>query len=348
MTNFKKTVVKLADGSLFEGQAPHWFTGSVCGEVVFTTGMVGYPESLIDPSYARQILVFTYPLIGNYGIPSLDALESNTVHPVGVVIAGISAVWDHSQGVVSLIQYLDELHVPYVIGVDTRALTRKIRSAGTMLGCITDGNPVHIPPMTESRAASAVHTEPLYFGIGRKTILLVDCGLKKSIVREMLQYDVRVKVVPSSCDYANELFDAVLISNGPGDPSEASEAIAVLRKAMRKKKPMMGICLGVQLMALAAGGKVYKLPYGHRGHNQPCVSTADGKGVMTSQNHGYAIDEKSLPRGWNVTYRNLNDGSIEGIAHESLPFFGVQFHPEAKPGPTDTKNFFHIFFQMIS
>ncbi|MEK7556785.1 MAG: gamma-glutamyl-gamma-aminobutyrate hydrolase family protein, partial [Patescibacteria group bacterium] len=191
-------------------------------------------------------------------------------------------------------------------------------------------------------------TQPvLYNQHYQKKVILVDCGLKLSILRELLKLPVAVKRVPFDYDYTHEAFDGVVVSNGPGDPESYRATITILRKALRVGKPIFGICLGSQLLALAAGAKTYKLPFGHRGHNQPCLSTVSGQGYITSQNHGYAVDEKSLPQGWNVTFRNLNDDSVEGITHAQRPFFSVQFHPEARPGPTDTAWLFQEFYQKI-
>jgi carbamoyl-phosphate synthase small subunit len=189
--------------------------------------------------------------------------------------------------------------------------------------------------------------KPKTYGKGKKRIIAVDCGMKENIIRNLLEFPVTVKRVPFDYDYTNERYDGVFLSNGPGDPARCVETIAILKKAIKLKKPIFGICLGSQLMALAAGGKTYKLPYGHRGHNQPCQDTETGRCYLTSQNHGYAMREKTLPKGWSVNFRNLNDGSVEGVAHDTLPFFSVQFHPEAAPGPTDTAGLFETFFGLL-
>lgn len=340
----KPAALTLIDGSSFRGRAPDWFSDSVLGEVVFNTGMVGYPESLSDPSYAGQILVFTYPMIGNYAVPSADMLESDCIQPSGVVISTLSDHWQHSRGLVSLPQWLDEHRIPYLVDVDTRNITQKIRSFGAMQGALALDRHLFLPSESRTPSIMAVTcSDPLYYGSGSKTIVVVDCGVKKSILRQIVALGVQVKVVPADYDYSHEPYDGIVISNGPGDPAEARETIAILARALKRGKPVFGICLGAQLLALAAGAKTYKLPFGHRGQNQPCLEVATGRGVITSQNHGYAIDENTLPNEWNVTYRNLNDGSVEGISHDTLPFFGVQFHPEACPGPVDSRDFFLNF-----
>lgn len=344
---FTKSQLRLADGASFSGVSPAWQNQGYIGEVVFNTGMTGYVESLTDPSYAGQILVFTYPLIGNYGALSEGMWESDKIYAAGVVVSEVCVNWSHSASQDSLLTWLEQQNVPIISGVDTRALTKHLRSRGTMNGLISSSSSSTLPEQ-KIKAHMVSVKEPVTYNEGSsKTVILVDCGLKQNILRSLLGFGVKVKRVPHDYDYSNENFDGVLISNGPGDPTDYSEAVRVAQKAMQGNRPIFGICLGSQLMGLAAGAKTYKLPFGHRGHNQPCISPMDQKCYITSQNHGYAIDEATLPKGWKVTFRNLNDSSIEGIAHVSKPFSSVQFHPEATPGPTDTGWLFERFFASL-
>lgn len=305
--------------------------------------MTGYVESLTDPSYANQILVFTFPLIGNYGV-QLTQTESHKIQVAGVVVSEAAVNFSHSQAGSSLLQWLHNQAVPILTGVDTRALTKHLRSRGTMIGAIGQKPPATIG----ASIASAIVDKPtVYNHHYKKTVILVDCGAKGNILRSLLDLPVRVMVVPHDYDYTTEDYDGVLISNGPGDPTDYQATIQIAAKAMKRDKPVFGICLGTQIMALAAGAKTYKLLFGHRGHNQPCMELDSQKCFITSQNHGYAIDEKTLPVNWKVSFRNLNDNSIEGIAHKTKPFFAVQFHPEACPGPTDTRWLFERFYQLV-
>jgi carbamoyl-phosphate synthase small subunit len=341
----KKGIVSLADGTTFTGEMPEWQSETFTGEVVFNTGMTGYIESLTDPSYTNQILVFTYPLIGNYGVDTKWS-ESDKIHVAGVVVSEACKEWSHEGSDQSLLEWLRSQHIPILMDVDTRALTKYLRTRGTMLGTIADkeidGNKMHLEP----RIVSV--TEPIIFNKGgSKKVILVDCGAKDNILRSLLDLAVEVKKVPYDYDYTAEDYDGVLLSNGPGDPTDYQPTIAIAKKALAANKPVFGICLGTQIMALAAGASTYKLKFGHRGHNQPCLETDTKRGFITSQNHGYAIDADSLPKGWEVTLRNLNDDSVEGIRHTSKPFFSVQFHPEACPGPTDTAFLFERFYKSL-
>lgn len=350
MTKMQPSRLVLANGATFEGESPIWQEGSFFGEAVFTTGMTGYPESLTDPSYTGQLLCFTYPLIGNYGIPAPDSWESTRLHVAGVIIGHLSRHWSHQTAVQSLSHWLEAHEIPLICGVDTRRLTLSLREAGTMPGAIT--TKAHDPddffdPLQQHLVAKAGIQEPTQYPGNEKVVIAVDCGMKENIVRSLMSHNVTIKRVPHNYDYSEEAFDGIFLSNGPGDPQKCEETIAILRKAMCRDKPIFGICLGAQLLALAAGARTYKLPYGHRGHNQPCMHLQDKQCVMTSQNHGFAIEEKSLPPGWRVTYRNLNDGSVEGIGHETQPFSAVQFHPEACPGPTDSSNLFTTFCKQL-
>lgn len=330
----------LEGGETFDGFIPEGQADSLTGEAVFNTGMTGYVETLTDPSYSGQILAFTYPLLGNYGVPDSTTWESTKMHLRGVVVSEMTVKWSHEGSLKSLAEWLREQNVPFITGVDTRALTKYLRTRGTMAGVITSGeNPeISLPPAEKVSIA-----EPVIINPGQaKTIIAVDCGMKENIVRQLAGLGLTIKRVPHNYDYTAEAYDGVFISNGPGDPTDYPEAVKILRNALAHDKPVFGICLGIQLMGLAAGATTYKLKFGHRGHNQPVVTT-QGKGYITSQNHGYAIDEESLPADWQVTMRNLNDDSVEGIAHKTKPFFAVQYHPEAAPGPTDTHFLFNDF-----
>ena len=340
----------LEDGEIFKGYSPSWQKGLFSGEVVFNTGMTGYPESLTDPSYTGQILAFTYPLIGNYGIPPKEQWESLKIHARGVVVSEACQAWSHHAGTQSLLQWLESQKVPIITGVDTRALTKTLRAHGTMLGVLakeSSGKFSFKDPNKEHLVSLAARKEVQTYGTGKKIVIAIDCGMKENSIRSLSQFPITIRRVPFDCDFTREPYDGVFLSNGPGDPMMCSETVPYLQKAMKGNKPIFGICLGAQLLALAAGAKTYKLPFGHRGQNQPCMEVATEKCYVTSQNHGYAVEEKSLPKGWVVTFRNLNDDSVEGIAHKSKPFFAVQFHPEASPGPTDTAWLFEKFYREL-
>jgi carbamoyl-phosphate synthase small subunit len=338
--------LELQDGKVFSGVMPYWQkTQKWPGEVVFNTGMTGYIESLTDPSYSGQILVFTYPLIGNYGVLP-DIGESPKIQAAGVIVSEAALHWSHSKATGSFLEWLEDQHIPILIDVDTRDLTRHLRSAGTMAGQITTKRSSSLPNISLKPVFVSID-EPKSYNLGKsKTVIVVDCGAKENIIRSLINLDVTVKRVPADYDYTEEAFDGILLSNGPGDPTDYTETVTVLKKALKLNKPIFGICLGSQLLALAAGATTYKLPYGHRGHNQPCQQVSEGihgRCVITSQNHGYAVDAESLPKDWRILFRNLNDESVEGIEHIRKPFFAVQFHPEACPGPTDSKWLFERF-----
>lgn len=340
----------LENGAAFEGYVPSWQEDIYYGEAVFTTGMTGYPESLTDPSYAGQILTFTYPLIGNYGVPQSDRWESEKIHAAGVVVSDTCLHWSHHEGIMGLEEWLKSQNIPLILGVDTRALTKYLRASGTMNAGIAKKtiNSLRFPKSTplhwvEKVSPSQIRT----YGAGKKKIIAVDCGMKENIIRSFNKFDLTIKRVPHNYDYSHEDFDGIFLSNGPGDPTMCIETISTLQKAFLREKPIFGICLGTQLMALAAGASTYKLPFGHRGQNQPCQELETRHCFITSQNHGYAIREETLGKEWQVTFKNLNDGSVEGIAHKTKPFFSVQFHPEATPGPTDTVWLFDKFVKML-
>ncbi len=335
----------LKDGSRFSGLAPAWQEGAYAGEVVFNTGMTGYVESLTDPSYANQILVFTYPLIGNYGVQLKD-MESAQIQVSGLVVGELAAYGSHADSWGPLLEWLRAQNIPLLAGVDTRALTLHLRTQGTMLGGIggqaSDLKKLKLPPVTVTPSRTSTLNPD-----GKRKVVLVDCGTKDNIIKSLIALNMTVKRVPPDYDYTDEDYDGIVLSNGPGDPTDYQATIEITRRALKKDKPIFGICLGSQIMALAAGAKTYKLPYGHRGHNQPCMELPNEHCVITSQNHGYAIKEKSLPKDWSVWFRNLNDRSIEGIKHHTKPFAAVQFHPEASPGPTDTAGLFERFMRTL-
>lgn len=333
----------LDDGTTFTGTVPGWQSEACAGEVVFNTGMTGYVESLTDPSYAGQILAFTYPLIGNYGIDT-KAAESNKIQVNGAIVSQAALGWSHANSDRSLLEWLRSQQVPILMGVDTRALTKHLRTKGTMDGSF---GLQPVKKMHMERRIVSIQKPEIYNRQYKKVVILVDCGAKENILRSLLKLPVQIKRVPYDYDYTNEPYHGVLLSNGPGDPIDYQTTIDITKKALLVERPVFGICLGNQIMGLAAGAKTYKLKYGHRGHNQPCLENATKHAFITSQNHGYAIDEASLPPAWFASFKNLNDGSIEGIEHRTKPFFSVQFHPEACPGPTDTEWLFERFYKSL-
>ncbi len=336
----------LEDGSELGGRL-HGFPASVAGEVVFNTGMVGYTESLTDPSYRGQILCLTYPLVGNYGVP--PHFESGRIQAAALVVSELAYEYSHALARKSLPQWLHEQAIPCLAGVDTRALTKRLRSRGCMLGKLVAGDqdvPLEDPNTRNLVAETSIKRKEIYAG-GKRTVLLVDTGAKGSIVEELRKRGLTVIRVPWDHDFLEEDFDALFLSNGPGDPGACAATIRNVARAMKTNRPIMGICLGHQLLALAAGASTYKLKFGHRGHNQPCREEGSGRCFITSQNHGFAVDAATLPAGWEPWFTNANDGSNEGMRHRSRPFLSVQFHPEAAPGPVDCAPLFDQFVSMI-
>ena len=355
MQNLKKAQLVLEDGTIFEGTS-FGYEQSVSGEVVFYTAMTGYPESLTDPSYKGQILVPTYPMIGNYGVPvdtkqdDLPAFfESDKIHCTALIISDYSFEYSHWNSQKSLGQWLKDQKVPGLFGIDTRALTKKLREHGAMLGKIVfAGQDVDFyDPNKENIVAQVSTSEVKEYGNGKYEVVLVDCGVKYNIIRCLLNRGVKVKRVPWDYDFTSEECDGIFLSNGPGDPAQCEKTIENIRKVLDKNVPIMGICLGNQLMARAAGAETYKLKYGHRSHNQPVVEPGKNRCYITSQNHGFAIDDKTLPVDWEPLFVNVNDGTNEGIRHKNKPFFSAQFHPEASSGPVDTEYLFDEFIKNI-
>lgn len=322
---------------------------NVAGEVVFNTGMTGYVESFSDPSYAGQIVVLTYPLVGNYGVPDKSQFESSKMQIAGLVVSEYSEQYSHHDAKQSLAEWLKASGVPAITGVDTRALTKRLREHGVMLGqLVHEGKAgAFTDPNEENLVAQVSVKKKQTYGNGPLHIIAVDCGMKENIVRSLTRKETTVTRVPWNYDFTNDAYDALFISNGPGDPMQCTETIEHIRHAMSVGKPVLGICLGNQLLALAAGAKTYKLKYGHRAQNQPCVDASSGRCYITSQNHGFAVDGKTLPDGWSEWFTNANDGSNEGIRHKSKPWRSVQFHPEACPGPTDTAWIFDEFISSL-
>jgi len=337
----------LKDGSIYEGDS---FGADVAmsGEVVFNTGMTGYVETLTDPSYAGQILVCTSPLQGNYGVPDAKYFESSKIQVSGLVVSEYSERYSHHDAKQSLGDWLKKSGIPAITGIDTRAITKKLREHGVMLGTLSTTKPrAFSDPNDENLVAKVSPSKKKIYGNGKKKIIAIDCGMKENIVRSLTRPEVTLIRVPWDYDFSEDSYDALFISNGPGDPTMCGLTIASIQKAMAAKKPILGICLGNQLLALAAGAKTYKLKYGHRGQNQPCIAADSGRCYITSQNHGFAVDEKTLPNDWDVWFTNANDESNEGIRHKRMPWRSVQFHPEASPGPTDTAWIFDEFLKTI-
>lgn len=352
MLDLNPAQLSLEDGTKFSGWTSLLKNQSVSGEVVFTTSIVGYPETLTDPSFTGQILVFSYPMIGNYGIPDSSNWESLKPSVAGVVVNYLCTQASHRNAQESFFKFCEYHSIPIIMGVDTRALTKYLRNQGTALGTIESvgATKTVFSKLTPQEIIARVARKEIevYDKQEAYTIVLVDCGAKASILRHLLNLPVNVKVVPYNYDYTETDYDGVLVSNGPGNPQDWSETIAILKKSLQKKKPFFGICLGSQLLALAIGASTYKMKFGHRGINQPCYNELTKRSFLTSQNHGYAVLEESLPEDWGVLFRNLNDSTIEGIFHKKDPFFSVQFHPESCPGPDDCASLFQSFYELLT
>ena len=357
----KNVTLVLSDGTKFHGKS-FGYEHAVGGEVVFNTAMMGYPESLTDPSYAGQILVFTYPLLGNYGVPpfTFEAnglptfMESNKIYVSAVVCSDYSEQYSHWNAVESLSDWLKREHVPGITGIDTRELTKVLREYGVMKGSIVfDDDPDKMPQADYEGVnfvAKVSCKEVIRYqeGAGKK-VVLVDCGVKANIIRCLINRGVEVIRVPWNYDYTDMDFDGLFLANGPGDPDTCQEAVDVIRKQIStSRKPICGICMGNQLLGKAAGANIYKLKYGHRSHNQPVRLVGSNQCYITSQNHGYAVDAQTLGKDWEELFVNMNDGSNEGIKHKTNPWFSSQCHPEACSGPVDTEFMFDKFIEALN
>ena len=384
-TDMRNVTLILDDGTRFSGQS-FGYEKPVAGEVVFNTAMTGYPESLTDPSYAGQLMTLTYPLVGNYGVPPFSIegnglptfMESGRIHAEAIIVSDYSENYSHWNAVESLADWLKREHVPGITGIDTRELTKVLREHGVMMGRIVfddamdngewkmdnygevnyvdrvsckdiivyaAGESKTFPvstPKEELNSQLSTLNSPL------KKVVLVDCGVKTNILRCLLRRGVEVIRVPWDYDFNGLQFDGLFISNGPGDPDTCDAAVQNIRKAMANEKlPIFGICMGNQLLSKAGGARIYKLKYGHRSHNQPVRMVGTDRCFITSQNHGYAVDNNTLGADWEPLFVNMNDGSNEGIRHKRNPWFSAQFHPEAASGPTDTEFLFDEFVRLL-
>ena len=357
----KKVTLVLQDGTKFHGES-FGYEQPVAGEVVFNTAMMGYPESLTDPSYAGQLLVLTYPLVGNYGVPPFtvgsnglpDFMESDRIYAQALIVSDYSERYCHWNAVESLSDWLKREHVPGITGIDTRQLTKVLREHGVMMGKIvfdgTESSEVAVEDYGSVNWVSRVSCKDVVRyneGAGRR-VVLVDCGVKANIIRCLVNRGVEVVRVPWNYDYTAMDFDGLFLANGPGDPDMCVDAVEVLKKQMSlSRKPICGICMGNQLLAKAGGASIYKLKYGHRSHNQPVREVGTNRCYVTSQNHGYAVDATTLGSDWRELFVNMNDGSNEGIRHQTNPWFSSQFHPEACSGPVDTEFMFDRFVETL-
>ena len=347
----RKTTLILDDGTRFCGHSFGAFR-NIGGEVVFNTAMTGYPESLTDPSYAGQILVLTYPLIGNYGVPANDLWESTQIYAEALIVSDYSEAFSHWNGKESLGDWLKREQRPAITGIDTRALTRLLRERGVMMGRIEIEGVGNTPLNLDYGDINYVETvscqDIIRYNEGAgKRVVIVDCGVKANIIRCLMKRGVEIIRVPWDYDFNSLDFDGLLISNGPGNPDNCQVTVNHIQRAMQNNKPVFGICMGNQLLAKASGATVYKLKYGHRSHNQPVRMVGTERCFITSQNHGYAVDSTTLNEEWLPLFENMNDGSNEGIRHRYKPWFSVQFHPEAAAGPTDTEFLFDEFIKLL-
>jgi len=357
----RKVTLLLSDGSQFHGES-FGYEAPIAGEVVFNTAMMGYPESLTDPSYAGQLMVLTYPLVGNYGVPPFTIednglatfMESNKIHASAIIVSDYSENYSHWNAQESLAEWLKREKVPGITGIDTRELTKVLREHGVMMGqIIFDDDPTNIP-QAQYEGVNFVDRvsckEIIRYNEGAgKRVVLVDCGVKANIIRNLIERGLEVVRVPWNYDYTGMEFDGLFLGNGPGDPDLCQDAVNILRQQMSKsRKPICGICMGNQLMAKAGGANIYKLKYGHRSHNQPVRMVGTDKCYITSQNHGYAVDASTLDKDWSELFVNMNDGSNEGVRHNTNPWFTSQFHPEACSGPVDTLFMFDLFVEKLT
>lgn len=335
---------------------------SVTGELVFSTGMMGYPESLTDPSYKGQILVLTYPLIGNYGVPKNELWESEKIMISGLIVSSYNQTPSHFQSKRTLGKWLQDENIPALEIKDTRLLTQKIRDKGAMLAGISFDSKKPFSDPNKQNLVREVSTQSVTTHLPKKkktkkSLLLIDCGAKRNIQNALLKRGVKVTTIPWDFDpftksnkeilekKNSQKYDAIVISNGPGDPKKADKTIQIVQQALSKNIPVLGICLGNQILTLAAGGNTSKMKFGHRSQNQPCIMTGTKKCYITTQNHGFAVNK--IPSGFKEWFANANDGTNEGIIHKQKPVMSVQFHPEATPGPEDTEWIFDYFLKKL-
>jgi carbamoyl-phosphate synthase small subunit len=367
----KKAVLVLEDGTYFIGRG-FGAAKKVSGEIVFSTSMIGYPEALTDPSYRGQILTLTYPLIGNYGVPPseieagvLRYFESEGIKVTGFVVHELCEKPYHWASTKTLNEWLEQESVPGICEIDTRRLTKKLRTKGVMLGILQvcdEGEPIKVEdllkeaeripdPNSRDLVREVATKEPICYGSGNKSVVLIDCGVKNGILRNLIRR--RLEVIRAPYDFSSrEIMEynpgGVIVSNGPGDPKKCCKTVQTVRELIEEDVPTMGICLGNQVLALALGGDTYKMKFGHRSQNQPALDLRIERCYITTQNHGYAVKPDSLQgTGAEVWFVNANDKTVEGIRHTKKPAFAVQFHPEASPGPYDTEFLFDQFMECL-
>jgi len=357
----KKAILELSNGIKFEGKLIG-YDAAVSGEMVFNTGMLGYSESMSDPSYIGQILVFSFCLIGNYGVPKLinnDFInsfghESSSIKTQGIIVSEIFDESYHYGSMIPLEQWMTEQKVPGITGIDTRYLVQTIRNARNLFGwIIPEGakkenvikkfpflenfkNDEYVDPSKFNLMPTVSTKQRKIFGTGKKKVAVVDCGVKWNILRMLVDKGCQIELIPWDTDFSTVEADGWLISNGPGDPRNTGDLVERVKELLKGNKPVLGICLGHQIISLASGAKIKKMPYGHRSHNQPVFIIPEQKAFMTSQNHSYTVDPSTIAKDWSLWFENANDKGVEGIKHKTKPFMSVQFHPEASSGPNDT------------
>ena len=357
----RKVTLRLEDGTEFHGTS-FGYEKPVAGEVVFNTAMMGYPESLTDPSYAGQLMTLTFPLVGNYGVPPFTFeenglptfMESEKIHVRAIIVSDYSREFSHWNGVETLADWLKREQVPGITGIDTRQLTKVLREHGVMMGKILfDDMPDEVPEADYAGVNFVDQVscrEVIKYNEGAdKKVVLVDCGVKANILRCLIRRGVEVIRVPWNYDFNELEFDGLFLANGPGDPETCEVTVQNIRRFLANPvvRPCMGICMGNQLLSKAAGARIYKLKYGHRSHNQPVRKVGTETCFITSQNHGYAVESSSRPADWEPMFVNMNDGSNEGVRHKKNPWFSAQFHPEACSGPVDTEYMFDDFVKLL-